>query len=103
MSDAVAKAFEFSVRAEKLSWNHHERIARLDPEERQHWLTRVTTFPAGGNPLAYADRHSRFDTMIVRRVKRHPEPKTTGVLIRPETVAKTTVYATVVRIDRAAI
>jgi len=43
----VAKAFDFSSRGEKLSWNHHRHLAKLDPAERQHWLTRVTTPPAG--------------------------------------------------------
>lgn len=37
----VARNVEMSVRTDKLSFGHHERVASMEPEAQEHWLERA--------------------------------------------------------------
>lgn len=34
----VSRKVNLSLRNDKLSWNHHRMVARLNPEKQQHWI-----------------------------------------------------------------
>lgn len=46
----VAKQVQFSMRMENLSWNHHQAVAKLPPDEQVEWLTK-----AEAEGLSYRD------------------------------------------------
>ena len=79
----VAGAVNFSVRTEKLSWSHHERVSRLDPAEQRYWLDRavaeglspgtfksccVTTFCPGRKRKSNALTHLRTDVLASKDI-----------------------------------
>ena len=68
----VSDRIECSIRMESLTWNHHQLVAPLEPEEQGQWLERAAQGDSGG---AWSVRKLRSELQGQRSKETGQEPK----------------------------